>query len=79
VQRFMQAKAAPGVARPSWYVLGDLLQAMGGTEQYYLPSDVFAAMVHTHPAFAGLNYHALGLMGALAPDAMATVTAGGVN
>ena len=25
VQRFLQAKAAPGVARPTWYVLADLL------------------------------------------------------
>ena len=29
VQRFMQAKAAPGFARPSWYVLSDLLAAVG--------------------------------------------------
>ena len=31
VQRFLQAKAAPGVARPSWYVLADLVTAVGGT------------------------------------------------
>ena len=29
VQRFLQAKAAPGFARPSWYVLSDLLAAVG--------------------------------------------------
>ena len=29
VQRFLQAKAAPGLARPSFFVIGDLLAAMG--------------------------------------------------
>ncbi|MEO7358712.1 MAG: molybdopterin-dependent oxidoreductase, partial [Gemmatimonadaceae bacterium] len=66
VQRFLQAKAAPGVARPSWYVLGDLLQQMGGQDSYYLPSDVFRALSVTHAAFAGLDYQALGLQGAIA-------------
>ena len=71
VQRFMQAKAAPGVARPSWYVLGDLLQELGGDDSFYLPSDVFSALSATHADFAGLAYHALGLQGALGPNALA--------
>lgn len=71
VQRFMQAKAAPGVARPSWYVLGDLLHEMGGSYSYYLPSDVFSALTATHAGFAGLDYHALGLQGAIAGQASA--------
>ncbi len=33
VQRFMQAKAAPGFARPSWYVLADLLAALGRDDE----------------------------------------------
>lgn len=66
VQRFMQAKAAPGIARPSWYVLGDLLRQLGGRDSYYLPSDVFSALTATHAAFAGLAYHALGFHGAMA-------------
>ena len=33
VQRFMQAKAAPGFARPSWFVLADLLAALGTPER----------------------------------------------
>lgn len=69
VQRFMQAKAAPGIARPSWYVLGDLLSELGGTDNYYLPSDVFSALTATHAPFAGLEYHALGFQGALAGQA----------
>lgn len=76
VQRFMQAKAAPGVARPSWYVLGDLSQAMGSTESYYLPSDVFAALASTHASYAGLEYNALGLLGAVAGEAQEALMAG---
>lgn len=63
VQRFLQARTAPGVARPTWFVLGDLLGAMGDTGDYHLPSDVFAALTSSRPAFAGLEYDALGLHG----------------
>jgi NADH-quinone oxidoreductase subunit G len=68
VQRFLQAKAAPGVARPTWYVLADLLAAVGGEGQFYLPAEVFAALSATHAPFAGLEYEAIGLRGlSLAP------------
>lgn len=63
VQRFMQAKAAPGVARPSWFVLADLLSHAGGVAQFYLPSDVFAALAATHPAFSALDWDGLGMRG----------------
>ena len=63
VQRFTQAKAAPGQARPSWLVMGDLLGAMGAQEQFFLPSDVFANLAASKPGFAGLSYDRLGLRG----------------
>jgi NADH-quinone oxidoreductase subunit G len=63
VQRFTQAKAPPGFARPSWLVLGDLLGAMGAQEQFFLPSDVFANLAATKPQFAGLSYDTLALRG----------------
>jgi NADH-quinone oxidoreductase subunit G len=64
VQRFLQAKAAPGFARPSWWVLSDLLAAMGGeTTNYFLASDVFNALAKDVPAFNGLSYDALGMRG----------------
>ncbi|MGZ8469491.1 MAG: molybdopterin-dependent oxidoreductase, partial [Gemmatirosa sp.] len=69
VQRFMQAKAAPGLARPSWYVLGDLLAAMGDGEGYFTATDAFAALAGSHASFTGLSYEALGLRGALVTDA----------
>ena len=69
VQRFLQARAAPGLARPSWFVLGDLLAALGGSESFYLASDVFAALAAARPEFAGLSYDRLGLRGLPVVDA----------
>jgi NADH-quinone oxidoreductase subunit G len=63
VQRYLQAKAAPGAARPTFAVLSDLLIAEGEKAEYWLASDVFAAIAGVHPAFAGLSYDSLGLRG----------------
>jgi NADH-quinone oxidoreductase subunit G len=63
VQRFLQAKAAPGLARPSWFVLSDLLGALGESANYFLPADVFAALAASHAEFAGLTYDRIGLRG----------------
>lgn len=63
VQRFTQAKASPGLARPSWLVLGDLLGVLDAQDDFYLPSDVFGKLASTHPAFSGLSYDSLGLRG----------------
>jgi NADH-quinone oxidoreductase subunit G len=71
VQRFLQAKAAPGLARPSYFVLGDLLAAMGEGQGYWTASAVFDALVASVPGFAGMSYDTLALKGALASDAMA--------
>jgi NADH-quinone oxidoreductase subunit G len=72
VQRFMQAKAAPGFARPSWFVLSDLLGQVGASVNYMLASDVFGAMAASRPEFAGMSYDTLGLRG----KAIAGATAG---
>jgi NADH-quinone oxidoreductase subunit G len=63
VQRFMQAKAAPGMSRPSWWVVGDILAALGKGEAFYLASEVFSSMASDVAAFAGMNYDALGMRG----------------
>jgi NADH-quinone oxidoreductase subunit G len=63
VQRFLQAKAAPGLARPSWFVLADLLASLGEATNYFVPSDVFAALASSHSEFAGLTYDSIGLRG----------------
>ena len=64
VQRFTQGKAAPGMARPSWWVVGDLLAARGQGNAYYLASEVFSALAAEHAAFGGMSYETLGLRGA---------------
>ncbi|MES2525232.1 MAG: 2Fe-2S iron-sulfur cluster-binding protein [Gemmatimonadota bacterium] len=63
VQRYLQSKAAPGIARPAWYVLADLFAALGGDAQFLLPSEVFAAMASTHAPFAQLDWDGLGMRG----------------
>ena len=69
VQRFTQARQAPGETRPSWLVLGDLLGAMGKQSSFFLPSDVFAKLASAHKSFAGLSYDAIGFKGLPVVDA----------
>jgi len=72
VQRFLQAKAAPGLARPSWYALADLATALGAdSDELNLPSTIFAALAKSEPAFAGLSYDTIGLRGGLVAGAVA--------
>ncbi|MFN8667456.1 MAG: molybdopterin-dependent oxidoreductase [Gemmatimonadaceae bacterium] len=63
VQRFLQAKATPGMARPSWYVLADLLGALGERAEYFVAADAFNALAASEAAFAGLSFETLGLRG----------------
>ena len=63
VQRFLQAKAAPGFARPSWWVLGDLLSAIGEKANHFLASEVFTALAGEMAPFKGMSYETLGLKG----------------
>src|SRR5947209_8117675 len=69
VQRFRQARQAPGDTRPSWLVLGDLLGALGKQSSFFLPSDVFASLASTHKSFAGLSYDSIGFKGLPVVDA----------
>ena len=73
VQRFLQAKAAPGLARPSWYALGDLNNALGVAGEFFLPGAVFEKLAKSEPAFAGLSYDSIGLYGAPVSGATAGV------
>lgn len=74
VQRFLQAKAAPGLARPSWFALADLNASLGIPAEHFLPSAVFAALATAEPAFAGLSYESIGLSGAPVAGAQAGAT-----
>jgi NADH-quinone oxidoreductase subunit G len=69
VQRFTQARQAPGESRPSWLVLGDLLGAMGKQTNFFLPSEVFAKLSSVNKSFAGLSYDSIGFKGLPLADA----------
>jgi NADH-quinone oxidoreductase subunit G len=69
VQRFTQARQAPGETRPSWLVLGDLLGALGKQSSFFLPSDVFAQLAASNKSFAGLSYDTIGFKGLPLADA----------
>ncbi len=72
VQRFTQARQAPGETRPSWLVLGDLLGAMGNQTSFSLPSEVFVKLASSTKAFAGLSYDSIGFKGLPLATAPAT-------
>jgi NADH-quinone oxidoreductase subunit G len=69
VQRFTQARQAPGETRPSWLVLGDLLGALGRQSDFFLPSEVFARLAASNKSFAGLSYDTIGFKGLPLADA----------
>src|SRR3569623_3571632 len=56
VQRYFQASAAPGMSRPAWWILGDLLTQLGEPTNFFIASDAFAARAAAQPEFAGMSY-----------------------
>jgi NADH-quinone oxidoreductase subunit G len=67
VQRYLQAKAPPALARPGWAVLAELLAALGEPGDAMTPAAVFETLAGTHAAFAGMSYDTLGLRGEIVP------------
>lgn len=71
VQRFLQARAAPGLARPSFLAIGDLLALLGEGTGYWTASQAFDALAASRAELAGMSYDTLALKGAVAAGAMA--------
>ena len=71
VQRYAQAKPAPGMARPAWWVFAALGAALGGGQGNGLGSaaEAFARAAQAVAAFRGLDYDQLGFAGKGAPVA----------
>jgi len=65
VQRYFQANAAPGMARPAWWILGDLLTQLGEPTSFFVASEAFGALAASRGEFAGMTYDTLGLKGQL--------------
>ena len=63
VQRFLQAKAAPGLARPSWFVLADVVAATGKPAGFPTAEAVFTALAAGEAPFSGMSYDSLALKG----------------
>jgi len=60
VQRYFPAKSAPGMARPAWWVLGELQDA---PQRPGSAAEAFDLLVGAVEGFAGLSYATLGLTG----------------
>ena len=67
VQRYHQAKAAPGMARPAWWALAEIVAQLGRGESLLSAAEAFDAMAQAEDAFRGLTYDGLGLSGQPAP------------
>jgi NADH-quinone oxidoreductase subunit G len=65
VQRYFQARSAPGMARPAWWVLGELRAALGHGESLDSSAEAFALLAAEVDGFAGMTYDGLGLHGAV--------------
>jgi NADH-quinone oxidoreductase subunit G len=75
VQRYLQAKPSPGMARPAWWILGELGMELGGGEPIGNAEEAFAELARSVAAFDGLSYGKLGVGGAV----LAAATAAGVR
>jgi len=77
VQRFQQAKSQPGMARPAWWLSGELLAATG-----VIPAapgsaaEAFTLLGRRWPVFAGLAHADLGYTGRRLAEAVPAGAAG---
>jgi NADH dehydrogenase/NADH:ubiquinone oxidoreductase subunit G len=72
VQRFLQARPAPGMARASWSALGALAAALGKGKFFASAESTFAALAASEAAFGGMSYDTLGLKGQVSRGAGVT-------
>ena len=64
IQRYHQAKSQPGMARPAWWVAGEVLAGPGpSADAPTTAADAFALLGERWPVFAGLGYADLGFTG----------------
>ena len=76
LQRYQQAKAQPGMARPAWWIAGEVLAGPGpdlsapGTA-----AEAFVLLGERWPVFAGVTHDDLGYTGRILADAPAAAGA----
>jgi NADH-quinone oxidoreductase subunit G len=69
VQRYQQAKSQPGMARPAWWVAGEVMAAAGQGAPA-TAADAFARLGERWPVFAGLTHADLGYTGRVLAEAV---------
>jgi NADH-quinone oxidoreductase subunit G len=65
VQRYLQAKAPPGMARPAWWVLGELAAELDLGASLSGAAEAFSLLAAEEVAFSDLSYERLGYDGAV--------------
>jgi NADH-quinone oxidoreductase subunit G len=69
-QRFQQAKAPSGMARPAWWIAGEVLAGPGPDADAPSTADeAFELLGRAWPVFAGLTHTSLGFTGRVLADA----------
>jgi NADH-quinone oxidoreductase subunit G len=70
IQRYHQAKAQPGMARPAWWVAGEVLAGPGpDADAPSTAEEAFAALGDRWPLLAGFRYGDIGFTGRVLPAA----------
>jgi NADH-quinone oxidoreductase subunit G len=78
LQRYVQAKSPPGMARPAWWVAGEVLAGPGpSADAPSTAAEAFVRLGERWPIFAGLTYADLGFTGRVLSAEAAPVLAGG--
>src|SRR5690242_3993794 len=67
VQRYAQAKPAPGMARPGWWVFSELSAALGQGEPVASAAEAFERAAQAVEPLRGLSYDQLGFGGRRSP------------
>jgi predicted molibdopterin-dependent oxidoreductase YjgC len=64
IQRYNQAKSQPGMARPAWWIAGEVLAGPGPSPSApATAAEAFVLLGERWPAFAGLTHADLGFTG----------------
>jgi NADH-quinone oxidoreductase subunit G len=80
LQRYSQAKSQPGMARPAWWVAGEVLAGPGpSADAPSTAAEAFALLGERWPAFAGLSHADLGFTGRVLQGGVAAMAGAGVG
>jgi NADH-quinone oxidoreductase subunit G len=78
LQRYGQAKSQPGMARPAWWVAGEVLAGPGpSVDAPATAADAFLLLGERWPVFAGVSHADLGFTGRVLQGASPAVAAAG--